>query len=180
MIPLPLNPLPSTRVDELSDALLIEREGFVDEAVVMAMVNAPLHIPAAEPPQDLAMTVDEMDYAGWRPPVADAPVPSPGAVVGIIPPQSPAPPPQPQPAAIPHKDPVPTGTTEIRRATPPEMDGGNDTPELEKETSGWWLAWVAGILTVSALCLLLYYLANGSRSLWPAAPVPTAPPPVAR
>jgi hypothetical protein len=189
MIPLPLNPLPSVRADEVADALLIEREGFVDEAVVLAMANTPLQIPVTALPQDLAMTLDEMDYAGWRPPAVPpaapaeivASAPTPPLPAEITP--APAPPPpsaaEPEPAVVRQENPPSPGASGIRRATPPEIESDPAPLEIEEESSGWWLAWLAGILTASAICLLLYFLATGSLPFWPAESAHPAPQPPA-
>lgn len=66
MKPLVLNSLPTQRADELSPLLMMEREGFVDEAVVTALLRS--HQPGRRTadPEDLALTADDLDFAGWR------------------------------------------------------------------------------------------------------------------
>lgn len=44
----------------------MEREGFVDEAVVMALMTGPLPSRSVAFPEDLALSADDLDFAGWR------------------------------------------------------------------------------------------------------------------
>lgn len=66
MNPLRLSPLPSLRADDQSRSLLMEREGFVDEAVVLALMTSPLPIRSVAHLEDLALSSDDQDFAGWR------------------------------------------------------------------------------------------------------------------
>lgn len=66
MNPLRVSPLPALRADPESDRLPMEREGFVDEAVVTALVNGGSYSRSAVYPDDLALAADDSDFAGWR------------------------------------------------------------------------------------------------------------------
>lgn len=66
MKPLFLTPLPVHRADDQSSMLLMEREGFVDEAVVTALVTGSHLGRSVADPDDLALAADDLDFAGWR------------------------------------------------------------------------------------------------------------------
>jgi hypothetical protein len=66
MTPLSLSPLPSLRKEEPSDSLIMEREGFVDEAVVMALMSGQLSNRSIPSSEFLALSSDDMDFAGWQ------------------------------------------------------------------------------------------------------------------
>lgn len=66
MNPLRLSPLPSPRGDDPSQSMLMEREGFVDEALVMALMTGPLPTRQVAFPEDLALPSDDLDFAGWQ------------------------------------------------------------------------------------------------------------------
>lgn len=66
MNPLKLSPLPSLRTDDPSRSLFMEREGFVDDAVVMALLTGPFPGRHVALPEDLALSSDDLDFAGWR------------------------------------------------------------------------------------------------------------------
>ena len=65
MKPLCLNPFPTRRADDGSAMHLIEREGFVDEAVVTALVRESHLGRSIAYPDDLALAADDLDFAGW-------------------------------------------------------------------------------------------------------------------
>ena len=66
MKPLCLTPLPAHRADDKSSLLVMEREGFVDEAVVTALVTGSHLGRSVADPDDLALAADDLDFAGWR------------------------------------------------------------------------------------------------------------------
>lgn len=139
MNPLGLSPLPSIRAEDESGSFLLERDGFVDEALVSAMVSAPHHpIRSTAYPEDLALSADDMDFAGWRlssaVTVRRAEVP-PQVIAAIV-----------------------------RRATPPVIA----EPGLGISHQGshrWWLAGLAGVLSTMLFSVLLLSLSArpGSR-----------------
>ena len=65
MTRLHLSPLPSVRFDEDSSVPVIEREGFVDEALVLALVAGPITQRPLPEAAELALAADDMDFAGW-------------------------------------------------------------------------------------------------------------------
>ena len=65
MTPLRLSPFPTHRADDKSTLLLMEREGFVDEAVVAALVTSRHSGRSVANPDDLALAADDLDFAGW-------------------------------------------------------------------------------------------------------------------
>ena len=137
MNPLRLSPLPTLRADDESSSLLMEREGFVDEAVVTALVNGNLHPRSVAYPEDLALAADDSDFAGWRlstaVPVRSAEVPP--QVIDAI----------------------------VRRAAPPVIG----EPRLGSPHRGnhrWWLTGLAGILSTMLFAVLLLTLSARSGS----------------
>ncbi len=133
MHPLHLSPLPSPRNEDEFLALQIERGGFVDEDVITALVTGPQSTRSTPYPDDLILSVDDMDFAGWQlSPVGH----SRGAEV----------PPQ-------------VINAIIRRATPPVIDEpGIGTPHTGNHR--WWLAGLAGVLSTLLFSLLLLTLAQ--------------------
>jgi hypothetical protein len=155
MNPIQLSPLPSNRAIEDSGALQMEREGFVDEAVVLALVNGPRHLRSTAYPADLALAADDLDFAGWQLP-SEAPVRAPEIPPQVI-------------SAI------------VRRATPPTLEEfGIGVPH--RGSHRWWLAGLAGVLSTMLFSLLLMTLSSRSHFSakevhTPAAVTQLAPPP---
>jgi hypothetical protein len=122
----------------------MEREGFIDEAVVLALVNSPRHLRSTAYPADLALAADDLDFAGWQLPSA-APVRGPEIPPQVI-------------SAI------------VRRATPPTLEeSGIGAPH--RGSHRWWLAGLAGVLSTMLFSLLLMTLS--SRSHFSSEVVPT-------
>jgi hypothetical protein len=157
-----LSPLPSTRNHDTSDSLLMEREGFVDEAAVLAMVSQPLHSRRVPCPDDLVLTLDDMDFAGWQstpqPPRHRTPEVPPQVINAIM--GRPTPP--------------------LSRPVRPSEPASNNIQ--------WWLACLAGSLTALLVAVIFIafspgprrtlenFLANATASLAPAEAV-SAPQP---
>jgi hypothetical protein len=132
MNPLRLSLLPSIRANDESGSLQMEREGFVDEAVVLALINGPRHPRSTACPEDLALAADDLDFAGWQLPA------TPRARTTEIPPQ--------------------VISAIVRRATPPTLEEpGIGTPH--QGTHRWWLAGLAGAFSTMLFSLLLLTLA---------------------
>ncbi|MEO5913587.1 MAG: hypothetical protein ABIS50_05110 [Luteolibacter sp.] len=128
-----LSPLPSIRNEEDCPSLQMEREGFVDEAVVAALVSGPRSTRSVAYPEDLVLAVDDMDYAGWQ---LSPATPFRGAEV----------PPQVIDAIV-------------RRASPPVIDEpGIGAPHLGSHR--WWLAGLAGVLSTMLFSVLLLTLSS--------------------
>lgn len=128
-----LSPLPTLRTDDESTSFLMEKEGFVDEAVVAAMVAAPHHISRSQPIHaDLALSSDDLDFAGWSFPAAS---------------------PARQPVVAPRHE----ATSPARRPEPPVIC----EPGLGASHQGnhrWWIAGLAGILSTMLFSVLLLSL----------------------
>lgn len=133
MNPLRLSPLPVLRAEDEAGSLLMEREGFVDEAIVAAMVFGPTSTSRQVPhPQDLALAADDLDFAGWK---LSSPPP-----VRMVETKS-------------HSE-VPR-----RRPAPPVIE----EPGLGVPHSGshrWWLAGLAGVLSTMLFAVLLLHLSS--------------------
>lgn len=129
-----LSLLPSVRTNEESGSLQMEREGFVDEAAVRALLSGPTHLRSLSYPEDLALAADDLDFAGWRVPTA-APVKRPAE----FPPQ--------------------VIDAIVRRAAPPLLDEpGIGSPHFGSHR--WWLAGLAGALSTLFFSVLLVTLSS--------------------
>lgn len=135
MNPLKLSPLPSTRPADESRSLAMEREGFVDEAVVLALITGPSHPRRVSYPEDLALAADDLDFAGWQQPSA---APS-----------------RPRTAEVPPHviDAI------VRRAAPPVLQETGISPP-HHGAHRWWLAGLAGVLATMLFSVLLLSLAS--------------------
>lgn len=133
MNPLRLSPLPILRAADESASLMGERDGFVDEAVVTAMVFGPTVTTRQAPyPEDLALAADDLDFAGWK----------------LSPP--------PHPRLL---ETAPLSESPLRRPAPPVIE----EPGLGLPHSGshrWWLAGLAGVLSTMLFSLLLLNLSS--------------------
>ena len=130
-----LSPFPSTRSEVDSPFLQMEREGFVDEEVVTALVTGSRSNRSMAYPEDLVLSVDDMDFAGWQLSPAS---PFRGAEV----------PPQVIEAIV-------------RRAAPPVIqEPGLGLPHLGNHR--WWLAGLAGVLSTMLFSVLLLSLSSRS------------------
>jgi len=133
MNPLSIKPIPSVRNEEESTSLQMERVGFVDESVVTAMLASPRITRSVPYPEDLILSVDDMDFAGWQL------SPKPQARVAEVPPQ--------------------VIDAIVRRATPPSIEEpGIGSPHLGSHR--WWLAGLAGVLSTMLFFLLLLNLSS--------------------
>lgn len=144
MTPLHLSPLPTLGSEETSSIPAANRENFIDEAVVLALVAGPVTQREMPISSELALTVDDMDFAGWSlPQTPSTPAPS-----------------KPTPRAA-NPTPVPVMNTSRSRPAPPIQD----EPGLGDPHRGnhrWWLAGLAG--AVSTLLFSLLLLSLSSRS----------------
>ncbi len=119
MNPLCLRPLPSCRYDDPSDSLMMEREGFVDESVVTAIMCGSRSARTMAYPDDLALAADDLDFAGWR--------------FDPKPPRAAEVPPQVIDAVV-------------RRASPPVVSAGGTRPSSQSGRCRW-LAGLAGVFS---------------------------------
>ena len=140
-----LSPLPSTRPSDESSSLTMEREGFVDEAAVTALITGSNPGRTTAYPEDLALAADDLDFAGWQLPATQAARPRtaeiPPHVIDAI----------------------------VRRAAPPLVaESGIGTPH--HGTHRWWLAGLAGVLSTLLFTLLLLTLSSRPGESGPALP----------
>jgi hypothetical protein len=141
---LKLTVLPTLRNDSAGDIPLMEKEGFVDEAVVLALLTGPVQARTLAGPDDLALPADDMDFAGWR--LSNS--------------------------FLPRSNRQPSPFTEVGeafgyRAAPPTLEEPVwDEPGLgdpHRGTHRWWLAGLAGLLSTLLFSLLLLTLSNRSQ-----------------
>jgi len=134
---LKLSPLPSVRSHDDSAALFMEREGFVDEAAVSAMVSQPFHTRCVPCPEDLVLSLDDMDFAGWQ---TSSQVPFKRAAE--VPPQ--------------------VISAIVRRSAPP-LGRVAMLPAPAPSTARWWLAGLAGALTTLLVSVIFVGVSPGPR-----------------
>jgi hypothetical protein len=134
---LKLSPLPSVRSEDHSDALLMEREGFVDEKAVSAMVSQPFHTRSVPCPEDLVLSLDDMDFAGWHTAA---------------------------PAAFQRGAEVPPQVIDaiVRRSAPPVARVSMEAAAAAGSTR-WWLAGLAGALTTLIASVVFVGVSPGPR-----------------
>lgn len=130
-----LSPLPSIRPSDESSSRTMEKQGFVDEAVVMALLTDNHSGRSVAYPEDLALAADDLDFAGWQLPATQAARPRaaeiPPHVINAI----------------------------VRRASPPLIaECGIGTPHQGNHR--WWLAGLAGVLSTMLFTLLLLTLSS--------------------
>jgi hypothetical protein len=131
MTPLQLSPLPTARRD--NEPLMMEQDGFVDEECVTALVASPL-VPSRHLgyPEDLALAVDDLDFAGWKLATRPEPKPTHPGTGWEIP---------------------------ARRPAPPVVDEpGLGSPHSGSHR--WWLAGLAGLFSTFLISTLLFSLSS--------------------
>jgi hypothetical protein len=134
---LKLSPIPSVRNQDESSAFLMEREGFVDEEAVSAMVSQPFHSRSIPCPEDLALSLDDMDFAGWH---TTSPVAFPRAAE--VPPQ--------------------VINAIVRRSAPPMGRVAIETTPAPGGTR-WWLAGLTGALATLLAAVIFVGVSPGPR-----------------
>lgn len=126
---LQLSPLPSVRKQDDSQALFLETVGFVDEEAVAAMVSRPFQTRSVPVPEDLVLSLDDMDFAGWhhtsKTPSKRSPEVPPEVISAIV-----------------------------RRSAPP-VESLETEPVEEPAITRWWLAGLAGALTTLLVSVIL-------------------------
>ncbi len=128
-----LSLLPSMRTPEESGSLQMEREGFVDEAAIFALLTGPTHLRSSSYPEDLALAADDLDFAGWQLPAT--------------------------PAARPPEFPPQVIDAIVRRASPPSLnEPGIGSPHLGSHR--WWIAGLAGAFSALVFLVLLVTLSS--------------------
>ncbi len=115
----------------------MEREGFVDEKAVSAMVSRPFHTRYVPCPEDLVLSLDDMDFAGWH---------------------------TPSPVTFKRAAEVPPQVIEaiVRRSAPP-LSRVSIPNTLPPGNVRWWLAGLAGALTTLLASVLFVGFSPGPR-----------------
>ncbi len=133
MKPLSLSPLPTLRADDISGTFQMEREGFVDDGVIVQMMIGTLPGRSVADPADLALAADDNDFAGWQLTATTF-----SRTMTAAP-------------ETPHSI--------FRRAAPPVVEEpGLDAPHQGEHR--WWLAGLAGVLSTLLFSLLLLSLSS--------------------
>lgn len=138
MTRLNLSPLPSLRLDEVSGRPAVEKNGFVDDSVVMALVAGPSSGRTIPDQAELALAADHLDFAGW---CLTSPLPMAAT----------------QPGRSARS--VATTSRPIQRPTPPV----SEEPGLGEPHHGqhrWWLAALAGAVSTLMITVLLLSLST--------------------
>ena len=146
MNPLRVSPLPTTRAQDECVSLMMEREGFVDESMVAAMMRHQ-HFPArvVPYPEDLALAADDLDFAGWKL--------SPPSIVRVV-------------------EKTSARQTPHRRPAPPVVEeSGLGSPH--SGTHRWWFAGLAGVLSTMLFSILLLSLSTRAGTSFEFLSVPT-------
>jgi hypothetical protein len=147
----PFTTLPSTRFSSPSEMPVLERDGFVDDSVIQAILAGPVSPRQVWNPGDLVLAADEMDFAGWQ---LTNRVPDFEKVEAALPPE-----------------PLP------RRAAPPVLEEPG-LGEPHRGTHRWWIAGLAGAFSMLLFSLLLFSLSQHEKL--EAKGLSTAPLPAAR
>jgi len=145
MNPLNLNPLPSPRSEEESLNRKMEREGFVDEAVITAMIARPYARRSVACPDDLALAADDQDFASWSH--------APAAPLRVAEPVSQ---PEPAPAEI---------SPLVFRAPAPAKAEQQEVQPQQRGSHLWWIAGLACVLSLAFFAAVLF-----SSTPWTEAP----------
>ena len=133
----PFTTLPSTRFSNPSEMPVLERDGFVDDSVVQAILAGPVAPRQVWNPGDLVLAADEMDFAGWQ---LSHRLPDFEQIQAALPAA-------PQP----------------RRAAPPVLEEEPGLGEPHRGTHRWWLAGLAGAFTMLLFSLLLFSLSQHEK-----------------
>lgn len=139
---LPLTPLPSETSDDAKGYRRVFSDGFVDESVVLSVIAKGPYERVYAKPEDMVLSSNEDDYAGWA-----LPVPSPfRTLLGVA---------NPEP------------TTDTKLPAPPSLKGirkfseaGLDEPH--RGNHRWWLFALSGVMTCGIFSLTLLSLAQRS------------------
>ena len=115
----------------------MEQEGFVDEKAVSAMLASPIQERSVSYPADLVLSVDDMDFAGWR-----ACESIPATRVAEVPPQ------------VIHAI--------MRGSTPPLNSAAMSTVTPHEANARRW--WMAGAFTVLLASAVAVGVAPGPRA----------------
>lgn len=130
-----LSMLPSQRFDDVAEMPVMERDGFVDDAVIQSILAGPVSPRQVVEPADLVLAADDMDFAGWILPKRKT---TPFHPVPVIEPRLELP---------------------VRRPAEPELDEPG-LGEPHRGSHRWWIAGLAGGLTTMLFSVLLLTLSS--------------------
>lgn len=136
---LPLTPLPLETSEDAKGYRRIQNEGFLDEAVVRAVVDRGAYERVFVKPEEMVLSSSEDDFAGWALPVASP-------FRGLMELENQA-----------------SVAAPARQPAPPVLDERFPEPGLaEPHTGGhrWWLFGLSGAMTCAILSLTLVSLAQ--------------------
>lgn len=146
MQPLRVSQLPFVRMESNPHSVTNEQDGFVDEAVIHAMVHQPTHRRSLGRSSDMVLSAEDLDFAGWNFPTMAVERPS---------------------TTVLHSEPV---KEEAPFSAPLKFSHHLAEPMPEGK-SYWWIAGIAGIITAIVLSLILLKLiAPATFNLSPKAP----------
>ncbi|MBC8126303.1 MAG: hypothetical protein H8M99_04045 [Gloeobacteraceae cyanobacterium ES-bin-144] len=128
-----LSMLPIQRYDDASGISEFEQSGFVDDAVVMALVAGPLVDRSLASSCELVLSADDLDFAGWSTPKS-LPIP---AIRSL------------------HT----SCDSNPRRPAPPALEESG-IGEPHRGGHRWWLAGIAGALSTLIFSALLFTLSS--------------------
>ena len=137
MKPLELTLMPCPRSGDGENSAERNSHSFVDDEVVMALVNGPVSRRAQGSRDDLALVADECDFAGWN-------------LGGVVPPVTRAASSTPQEKA---------DDACRRRATPPSWDEPG-IGEPHRGEHRWWVAGLVGALSTILFSAVLFSLST--------------------
>jgi hypothetical protein len=132
----PFTTLPSTRYSSPSEMPVLERDGFVDDSVIQALLAGPVSPRQIWNPDDLVLSADEMDFAGWQ---LTKRSPDFAATEAEVPP-----------------------APWSRRAAPPVLEEPG-LGEPHRGTHRWWIAGLAGAFSMVLFSLLLLSLSSHEK-----------------
>ena len=132
-----LSPLPRLSSERGPGLAEVEKDGFVDEAVILALIAGPVIPRRLADARDLALVPEAMDFAGWR---LSAALPAPSAIATTAPSEA-----------------------FTRRPAPPTLEElGIGKPH--RGSHRWWLAGLAGAISTLLFSVLLFSLSSPATS----------------
>jgi hypothetical protein len=152
--PLQVSQLPFVRSEGNTHSVMMEQDGFVDEAVVNAMVSKPMGRRSMAKPSDMVLSAEELDFAGWDFPVA--------AVERV-----------PKPVAVPVA--MIVRPVEADKVAPLKLSRARE--QHPENTGRWWLAGLLGVIaTIVFSLVLLKIIAPAAFKVTPPVVEEVAPP----
>ncbi|MFT4175951.1 MAG: hypothetical protein QM627_04785 [Luteolibacter sp.] len=150
MNPLNLNPLPTARDEENRASRPPQEHGFIDDAVIHSLLAGPAATRSRSNQQDLALSADDNDFAGWQ-----FPAPASTVLPASAPVRASA------LAADTHFDPEPEVGPRKPLFAPRSLEYTEpETDAVHANKHHWWIAAAAVIMSALLLSYLLLTLAH--------------------